>query len=243
MIREAIEKIQELAQPIIKEIEGNTYQLYGTESAQIRPEIDLVTTLRLQSLDALVKLIRTEGLSTGDIPLYVTLPSHMLVNCFTQPAEKYRQARLFRYEVNATDVPGWDSKVQMGFDEAIIALRTRFQDSSDLQYVLKLLSEISTGAKVTYNDNGIATTVVTTKGVALQGADTIRPIVTLKPYRTFQEIEQPSSIFLIRVSERGITFTEADGGMWKLEARKLIKAFLEESLLGEIKDGRVVVAL
>ncbi|MFQ8836330.1 MAG: hypothetical protein ACLR8L_00220 [Oscillospiraceae bacterium] len=51
------------------------------------------------------------------------------------------------------------------------------------------------------------------------------------PYRTFQEIEQPVGLFLIRIDERGITFTEADGGMWKLEARKTIKAYLERSVL------------
>lgn len=48
--------------------------------------------------------------------------------------------------------------------------------------------------------------------------------------RTFQEVEQPEGIFLIRIDERGITFTEADGGMWKLTARKTVKAYLENEL-------------
>ena len=50
----------------------------------------------------------------------------------------------------------------------MIALRTRFEHTTDTDYALKLLSEITTGAKVTFNDNGIATTVVTQKGIALQ---------------------------------------------------------------------------
>lgn len=33
---------------------------------------------------------------------------------------------------------------------------------------MKLVSDISLGAKVIYNDNGIATTITTQKGVALQ---------------------------------------------------------------------------
>ena len=73
----------------------------------------------------------------------------------------------------------------------------------------------------------------------MQQNTTIKPIVKLKPYRTFQEIDQPEGLFLIRIDERGITFTEADGGMWKLEARKTIKKYLEEKL----KDSSGVVVM
>ena len=108
---------------------------------------------------------------------------------------------------------------------------------------MKLLSDISTGSKVTFNDNGVATTVVTKTGVSLQSAVQIRPIISLRPYRTFQEVEQPASDFLIRVSDRYISFTEADGGMWKLHARQTIKEYLENALKEEITQGRCVVTL
>lgn len=72
---------------------------------------------------------------------------------------------------------------------------------------------------------------------------TTRPIINLRPYRTFQELEQPASDFLIRLDERYIRFIEADGGMWKLEARKAIKEYLEKELAELIADRVVVVAL
>ena len=84
---------------------------------------------------------------------------------------------------------------------------------------------------------------MTQKGVALQGAETIRPLVKLKPYRTFQEVGQPEGLFLIRIDERGISFIEADGGMWKLTARKTIKEYLEKELAELVDIGKVVVAL
>lgn len=56
-------------------------------------------------------------------------------------------------------------------------------------------------------------------------------------------MEQPESDFLIRVSEHGISFTEADGGMWKLTARETIKKFLEEQLQQEVGEGSVIIAL
>ena len=71
----------------------------------------------------------------------------------------------------------------------------------------------------------------------------IRPLISLRPYRTFQEVEQPESLFLIRLSERGIRFVEADGGMWKLHARETIKAFLEDELAEEVEHEQVYIAL
>lgn len=244
MLKAAIEKIQEMTKPLIQEIEGRTFSV-STEGGvkEIRPCLDLADTLPLTSLDALVKMIKTEAVSKYGVPLYIMIPNHMTVRCFAQPKEAIRNIRQVFYEVNATDVPGWEEEVKLGFEAAQIAMRTRFQETPDTMYALKLLSEISNGAKITFSDNGIATSVVTQKGVSLQTNEAIRPIVRLKPYRTFQEVDQPASQFLIRINERGISFIEADGGMWKLSARKTIKAYLDEALAVEIEAGTVVVAL
>lgn len=243
MLKEFIEHIQQTTKPIVQEIEGRTFCITSEGNyAEIRPTIDHPDTLPLHSLDALVKLIKTEAVAICKT-LYITIPDHMTVDCFAQPNADERFFRQFFYQAKATDVPGWEARTQFSFDEAMIALRTRFQKTVDTDYTLKLLSEITTGAKVTFNDNGVATTVVTQKGIALQGNETIRPIVSLKPYRTFQEVEQPVSEFLIRINDRGINFIEADGGMWKLNARENVKAFLEDKLSDEITQGSVVIAL
>lgn len=244
MIKEAIQHIQETAnKPFLQEIKGETYIVdQGGLYQQIKPDLEYPQELTLTSLDALVKMVKTEA-SEMDAPLYITIPDHLTAICFGQPDAELRYARVSYYRAKATDVPGWQSDVKMGFEEMQIALRTRFQETPDAAYAMKLLSDITTGGKITFNDNGIATSVVTQKGVALQANEAIRPIVKLKPYRTFQEVEQPESPFLIRVSERGISFTEADGGMWKLTARQTIKAFLEERLSQEVGEGSVVIAL
>lgn len=243
MLREFIAHIQETTRPQIVEVSGTTFSIApGGAAVEIRPTIDHPDTLPLHSLDALVKLVQTEAAKAAT-PLYITIPDHLTVLCFGQPDQEARFYRQIYYEVNATDVPGWDAKVQLPFEEMQIALRTRFQETPDTIYAQKLLSDISTGAKITYNDSGIATTVVTKKGIDLQANETIRPIVTLRPYRTFQEVEQPESVFLIRINERGISFTEADGGMWKLKARETIKGFLEDKLSDLIGNGSVIVAL
>lgn len=243
MLKEAIEHIQKTAQPIIKEVGGSTFVIDASGlPEEIIPTVYGPKVLELHSLDALVKLIRTEAVKF-DTPLYITIPDHLTVRCFGQPDGSIQYHRQVYYEAKATDVPGWGTEASVGFEEAQIALRTRFQETVDTSYALKLLSDITTGAKIVYNDNGIATTITTQKGVSIQGNESIRPIITLRPYRTFQEVEQPESTFLIRVNERGITFTEADGGMWKLAARQTIKTCLEEKLADLVDSGTVYIAL
>lgn len=242
MLKEAIEKILDIAAPTILDREDGTFAVSADKVMQIRPELDLPETIELTSLDALIKMVRTEA-AKAESPLYITIPSHLGVTCFGQPNKGMREHRQVYYKVNATDVPGWDAQQKLPFEQAAVALQTRFQEGGDRDYTLRLLSQITTGAKVTYNDIGVATTVVTSKGVSLQENSQIRPLVRLRPYRTFQEIEQPEGLFLIRIDERGISFTEADGGMWKLEARKTISKYLEDGLADLAESGDVVIAL
>ncbi len=244
MLKEAIEKILEINKPVLEVVEGRTFAIGSEGVEEIRPTLDKPDSLALTSLDALVKLIRTEVLlGMTSAPLYMTIPNHLTVRCFMHPSEALRYARPEPYMVTATDVPGWEARTELPFEEALIALRTRFQPTNDTEYALKLLSDITTGAKITFNDNGVATTVVTKKGIDLQSNQPIRPIISLKPYRTFQEVEQPASEYLIRISDRGISFIEADGGMWKLKARQTVKEYFDKALASEIQDGSIVVAL
>ena len=244
MLKAAIDKIQELAKYKIQEVEGRTVFFHGDEYDEIVPEVIQPEDIALNSLDAMVKMVKTEAMKKYQPPFYITIPYHNKVHCFAQTeGENKRFCRPYYYTATATDIPGWKTSEQMNFEEAMIALRTRFQNTDDTVYALKLLSDITTGSKVTYNDNGIATSVVTRKGIDLQTNAAIKPIVSLRPYRTFQEVEQPASDFLIRINEKGILFTEADGGMWKLKARNTIKEYFEAAFADEIQDGTVVVML
>lgn len=82
------------------------------------------------------------------------------------------------------------------------------------------------------------------KGVSFVENKAVRPIVTLAPYRTFQEVEQPESEFVFRVyDDRSISLTAADGGMWKLAARDAVKHYLTDALADEIEKGLVIVTL
>lgn len=243
MLKEFIEHIQETTQPLIQQIGGSTFAISGDGRAvEIRPSIDHPDTLPLYSLEALVKLVRTEA-AKAEVPLYITIPDHLTVRCFGQPDPDARYFRQVYYEAKATDVPGFRD----GFREqekAIIELRSRFAPGEGVDYLLDLLSRISKDSGVATTDNGVSQTVEARQGIVLKATVQLRPRVPLRPFRTFQEVEQPESEFLLRMDEEGnIGLFEADGGMWKLTARQTIKAFLEANLSDLVASGGAYIAL
>ena len=243
-LRDAINRIVELANPAVEVGDGFSYLVSkdGSSYKHIKPELDIPQELCVDSLSALVAVIKNE-IANEEHPLYVFARSCDHVLCTTPIREEYRKQRLTRFTATATDVPGWESDKKLSFTDALIALRTRFQPSADTDYLLRLLSDISNGAKVTFTDNGMASTIVSSKGVALQENAIIKPIVSLKPYRTFQEVEQPEGKFHIRISENGIRFIEADGGMWKLTARQTVRDYLLAELVDLIESGSVIITI
>ena len=232
MLKEFIEHIQKSTQPIIQQVGDSTFVIKGIGG----------TEELLHSLEALVKMVQTEAASVGE-PLYITIPDHLTVRCFGQPQPDARFFRQVYYEAKATDVPGFRD----GFreqDKAIIELRSRFAPSEGVDYLLDLLSRISKDSGVATTDNGVSQTVEARQGIALKATVQLRPRVPLRPFRTFQEVEQPESEFLLRMDEEGnIGLFEADGGMWKLTARQTVKAFLEAKLADLVSSEAVFIAL
>lgn len=239
MLKEFIEHIQKTTQPIIEKIYGSAFCVtHDGDVNEIRPIIDHPDTLALHSLEALVKLVQTEA-AIIDTPLYITIPNHLTVRCFGQPDADARFFRQVYYEAKATDVPGFQNGFRE-YEKAIIEIRSQFAPSEGVDYLLDLLSRISKDSSVTTNDNGISQTVEARQGVSLKFNVQVKPRVPLRLFRTFQEVEQPESEFLLRLDDNGkIGLFEADGGMWKLAARQTVKAFLEEKL-ADLVDGKAV---
>ena len=79
-------------------------------------------------------------------------------------------------------------------------------------------------------------------GIELAATVEVRPYVNLQPFRTFLEVAQPESMFLLRLKEGGnVGLFEADGGVWRLEATRNIAGYFEENLKELVESGRVVV--
>lgn len=118
-------------------------------------------------------------------------------------------------------------------EEFMIALQSSFQMTPDLEAIMKFAGNVEKKNEQTYSDDGRTQVATMNVGVASK-ADVIVPNpVELIPFRTFQEVKQPRSQFVFRISDKGapaFKIVEAEGGIWKNEAVRNIKEYFENEL-------------
>ena len=236
MLEKFVNRIVELAAPTTHEIEGRTYsseKLHRVDPPKYKPEAITVT-----GLDSICKLVQNEVKAVGR-KVFIRVAAYNKVSVFTTYDDQYERFYLYRCEA---DTPAVTMDRFMSYEKAVIELRSLYIPNEGTDYLLNLLRSISSESKVTSSDNGITQTVEAKSGISLMQKVEIKPRVLLKPFRTFIEVDQPESTFLLRINSEGnIGFYEADGGVWKLEATRNVAGYFEENLKDLIKSGDVVV--
>lgn len=242
-LKDAINRIVELATPFTLETR-NGHQFCSADLREVKPEVELPARYSVDTLEALVKLIRTEGVAQAP-QLYVRVDSaRRVVVDSTYTGRDYAiYSRLPLYEA-VSDVPSISVNQYMSQEHAVIELQSLYAVTDDRDYLLALLSRIDVNQGVSSVDNVISQEVSVRTGAVLKEQQTVQPIVHLQPYRTFLEVEQPASDFLLRLDKEGRpALYEADGGAWKLEAKRNIAAYLGEQLADLVECGSVVVMI
>lgn len=120
--------------------------------------------------------------------------------------------------------------------EFMIGIQSQFLDYGDRAKVMKTVGTIKDQQSKTSNDDGVTQQVTASAGIALSQEVALPNPVILKPFRTFTEINQPPSQFVLRVQpgKNGalpeVALFEADGGRWKHEAIINIREYLRAAL-------------
>lgn len=241
MLKAAIEKIESMAWKHIVEKDGRIYS--DVHLTEVKPKPDRPEVAEFRSLDAIVQVIMAE-IERHTCPIFINVKSANKVEVFSTYREDFKRDYLYAAGITYRNRPEWYT-----YDEAMIVLRSQFIPNEGTEYVLELLSSVSDKNEVLSNDNGITQSVNVRKGVSLQSKAEVRPRIKLRPFRTFLEVEQPESEFLLRLrpgnQEKGIDpqigFFEADGGMWELAAKDSIARYFEEHLADLITSKDVIV--
>ena len=117
-----------------------------------------------------------------------------------------------------------------------IALQSMFVQDESTEAILKIVGNLKDGTVNTFSDDGVSQTVNAKSGVSRVVEMPVPNPVTLRPYRTFMEIEQPASKFVFRMRSGAESPTcalfEADGGRWKNDAAFAIKEWLTGKVKG-----------
>ena len=99
--------------------------------------------------------------------------------------------------------------------------------------ILQIVGNLRAEAVQVVADDGVSQQVTTKAGVARVENVTVPNPVGLRPYRTFQEIEQPASQYVLRMRREGgnglpsIALHEVLDDQWRFKAVQQIKKFLE----------------
>lgn len=240
----AIKEIARMTKPQLYGIDGHKFA--SDDLVEIRPKEDAPAVLTVHTLQGLVDHVQIEGIrfAMKGKPLFVEVCGYdtVVVRGALESGENTEYLRRTYYRTES-DVPnfrcGW-----MGLEERIIQLRAQCADTAGRTALLEMLSSVSKEEGAVSNDNGVTQEVTVREGVAIKAPAAVQPYVKLQPYRTFLEVEQPESEFLLRLGkECEVGLFEADGGAWKLEAARKIRTWLESMLAAQIDAGLVVVTL
>lgn len=236
MLKSFVDRIVALAAPTTVEVDGSVYS--NQELVFIQDKKPIPRCIDLTGLDSVCKMVRNEAEHVG-LQIFIQVKDYKSVSVFT--ALDGDEDRLYLYKCVA-DTPAVTTDRFMPYEKAVIELRSLYIPNDGTKYLLNLLSSISNESKVTSTDNGVTQKVEAKSGIALNSMVEIQPRVALQPFRTFIEVDQPESEFLLRISDRGeVGFFPADGGVWKLEATRNVAGYFETALKDLIESGAVVV--
>lgn len=245
-LKEALEYVVGLSKPNIYEIEdreGKKHKFSDRSLSQVEAHIPILRAddvIQMNTLTSLLDYIK------GKID---SMPGKMIVQvCSPTEVRLYSQLNVNRdreelVKVSAI-VPQFFFNKFMGNELFTIALQSKFIDNKDRALVLKFSGTVEDGTVAQYGDDGVSQKASVKTGIASKSDAIVPNPVTLRPYRTFLEVEQPASDFIFRMKSDkydGIqcAIFEADGGAWTMEATKRIKEYLQKELK-EFPDFTVI---
>lgn len=196
------------------------------------PEKPLSDTIKLASLTGIIDYLN-HGIDTetrNGIFVHVVSPTMVSV----RGVLPHREDRRFTPVATLADVPKnalLDGDEWTESEEAIITLQSCFVATDEQKELIRILGTLVKDDAIEKEDDGVSQTVSTRSGVKVKNETITNPVI-LRPFRTFSEVEQPESPFIVRIDKDSfeVGLFLADGGAWRNTARLAIKAFIESKL-------------
>ena len=235
MIAKAIDRILQLADPTIKEINGSTY----SDKNMFRIDTDLrAEPIAVKTLTGLVDYIKANKENFNGWHGYFLHVADEDTVILTSELDNDRQREkivVAHAQTPAIPVGRWYEQ-----EPFIIGVQSNFCDDAkdtDLAAVLKFAGTVTDGTITDYKDDGVSQKATVKVGLTHKQEGVVPSPCKLRPYRTFHEVQQPASrfIFRMRQGQNGpeCALYEADGGAWKHYAMNRIAIYLLEELKRE----------
>jgi hypothetical protein len=232
----AVEAIQDGVKTGIIQVNGVDYTTRPVFDPRVKePEAE---TLTVNTLTGLVHYIESNVDSLDLTALVIHIEGHDAVSLLGPLRGRFKQREEY---LTAHSEPvlcrTFNFATYYDNESFIIALQSLFVMTDELESILRIVGNIKEEAVKTHVDDGISQSVTARAGIARVEEVQVPNPVTLQPFRTFRELDQPPSVFILRMRQNSgqkptCALFEADGGKWKLDAIQRIKDYLSEHIEG-----------
>lgn len=222
---DAIEKLLDISRAEIVTVGDRPYsskKLYEVLDPTPAP-------LKISTLTGLADYLNSNPDDLVLTELVIEVTSHDSVKLFSTIDGKFSQRATFLLTTVSLDVFPFGRYLDL--ESFIISLQCKFVQTEMTALLLRLAGNVTGESVANFNDDGVTQKVTARAGVVRVEDVQVPNPVTLAPFRTFLELDQPESKFVYRLKQDGgngihCALLEADGGNWKLEAIKRIRDYL-----------------
>ena len=188
-----------------------------------------VASLSFNTLTALVDFIKNIDFKTEE-KLYLNIETPRAIALYSSLQSDNKRDELANVRAIVPEIRFDQFKTA---EDLLIELQAKFLPTDDRETLFQVLGNLKEENVKNLGDDGVSQQVTIKKGVASLTDVRVPNPVSLAPFRTFHEVQQPESPFVFRMKEGGYgALFEADGQGWKLVAIQNIKVFFEAELAG-----------
>jgi len=228
LIKEAIDRVLSLAAIQVLEIGGRKY----TDKGIVPVKEPLPAALKIETLTGLMDFLKANTDKIDFEKVLLQVEGHDKVSFISALQGDFVQRAYYLTANNPGVATGIFDRF-IDTETFVIYLQTRFVQDDETARVLSVVGNIKDEVVKNTADDGTTQNVTVKAGITRVGEVAVPNPVILRPFRTFPEIEQPASKFVLRMksgSPPSCALFEADGGAWKLTAIQSIRNWIGEEL-------------
>ena len=242
LTREFLEKVEEMVQP--QTLTKGIRTFVDKPMHMLVDEIAADTPLHTNSLSSVADYIK----SNADFDALASDGRKIIHVEDEKTVWLYTEMNSFKKRSALLLASAWVSSFPFGqwlsLENFIISVQANFVTDEHRDELLSFVATVKQDTGVEQQDDGVTQKVTTRSGVSLSRTSKVPNPITLRPFRTFSEVEQPESAFVFRIkAEEGCgvkaALFAADGDAWRHDAILKIRDYFQTHVIAE--DDSVIV--
>lgn len=242
LTREFLEKVEEMVQP--QTLTEGIRTFVDKPMHMLVDEIAADTPLHTNSLSSVADYIK----SNADFDALASDGRKIIHVEDEKTVWLYTEMNSFKKRSALLLASAWVSSFPFGqwlsLENFLISVQANFVTDEHRDELLSFVATVKQDTGVEQQDDGVTQKVTTRSGVSLSRTSKVPNPITLRPFRTFSEVEQPESSFVFRIkAEEGCgvkaALFAADGDAWRHDAILKIRDYFQTHVIAE--DDSVIV--